>query len=95
MEVIVIDSKAFEELKKEFKIIVKSALKEMLESLNGTGVSDWIPEKEAQKLLHFRSKSSWQKMRDQGIIVFSQTGRKILYSRKSILAFLEKNKVEF
>ncbi|MBK6953801.1 MAG: hypothetical protein IPH24_17650 [Crocinitomicaceae bacterium] len=82
MEVIVMDSKAFEELKKEFKIIVKSALKEMLESLNGTGVSDWIPEKEAQKLLHFRSKRSWQKMRDQGIIVLVKQGENTLRVKK-------------
>jgi len=95
MEVIVIESKAFDELKKEFEIIVKSALKEMLDSLSGAGVSDWISHNEAQKLLNFRSKSSWQKLRDTGTIVFSQSGRKIMYSRKSILAFLEKNKVEF
>lgn len=55
--------------------------------------NDWINEEEAKKIFPLRSKTSWQKMRDRGYIRFTQIGRKILYSRKSILDYLEKHKV--
>ena len=97
MEVIVIDSEAFEQLKREIKSYVKQAVKEVLEEKSANENSDWISLKEAQKLLPYKSKTSWQKFRDSGTIKFTQptNGRNILYSRKSIVDYLNKNRIEF
>ncbi len=95
MNVIVIDSEAFEELKKEFRTYVKQAVAEVLAEKKTAEDSDWIPLSDAQELLPFKSKTSWQKLRDTDIIKFTQFGRKILYSRKSIIDYLNRNKIKF
>jgi hypothetical protein len=95
MEVIVLDSAAFDALKQEFKGLVKQALAELLEEKKTEAESDWITLQDAKKLLPFKSKTSWQKIRDNGEIKFTQFGRKILYSRKSIYEFLNNNKIKF
>ena len=93
MNVIVLDSDAFEALKREFKNYVKQAVIEVLADKKSAENSDWIPLDEAQQLLPFKSKTSWQKLRDTGIIKFTQFGRKIMYSRNSIKEYLNKNKI--
>lgn len=93
MNVIVIDTEAFELLKKDLFDCVKSAMKKAIDEKSSSDSSDWISLKEAQKLLPFKSRTSWQKLRDQDIIKFSQFGRKIMYSRVSILQYLSKNEV--
>ncbi len=97
MEVIVIESQAFEQLKLEIKLYVKQALKELLAEQKMAESSDWITIEEAMKILPFKSKSTWQKLRDSGTIEISQSpgSRNILYSRKSILNYLNKNRVKF
>ena len=96
MNVIVLQSEAFEELKKEFKGYIKQALREYMQEKSLHETSDWIPLAEAMKLLPYKSKTTWQKFRDNGTIVFSQVpnSRNILYSKKSILAYLNKNIVK-
>ena len=91
MNVIVIESEAFEELKLELKQYVKQALKEVLLEKQQVETSDWIDWEGAKKLLPYKSKTTWQKFRDEGIIAFTQNGRNIMYSRKSIIKFLEGN----
>lgn len=50
----------------------------------------WIDDEEAMRLLRISSKTTLQKLRDEGLIRFSQPSRKlILYDRDSILAYLE------
>jgi hypothetical protein len=97
MEVIVINSEAFELLKKEMFCLIKQAVAEVLNEKKNAENSDWITIKEAQKLLPYKSKTTWQKFRDSGDIKFSKSknGRFILYSRKSIIEYLNKNKVGF
>lgn len=97
MNVIVLDSDAFEQLKLEFKGYVKQALKEFMLEKQISENSDWIPIDEAMKLLPYKSKTTWQKFRDSGTIVFTQSpnSRTILYSRKSIMAYLNQNTVKF
>lgn len=92
MEVIVLDSDAYNQLKKEIFEGFENSLKKFLDS--GDQIqNDWISLAEAQKLLPLKSKTSWQKMRDNGTIKFAQIGRKIMYSRKSILKYIEQNQV--
>lgn len=94
MDVIVIDSEAFQALQLEIKLMVKAAVAEAINDKRNQEGAEWLSLSEAQKLLPYRSKTSWQKFRDQGIIEFTQSGRKILYSRKSILHYLLKNQVK-
>jgi hypothetical protein len=93
MEVIIFESTVFEALKQELKGYVKEAVVEVLKEKAENQQSDWISFSEAQKMLPFKSKTSWQKFRDKGIIKFTQFGRKIMYSRESIREFLNKNKI--
>lgn len=52
----------------------------------------WIDEEKAMAMLNIKSKTTLQKLRDEGKIEFSQPSRKIiLYSRPSIEAYLESN----
>ena len=52
----------------------------------------WIDDAEAMQLLNIKSKSTMQKLRDEGRIRYSQPHKKvILYDRSSIEAYLEKN----
>ena len=93
MEVIIIDSKAFQKLKEdlfeEFKQVLIEAKKETLAQL--AIESDWIPTDEAKKLLGIKSKSKMQQLRDYGEIVFTKPGKIILYSKKSIITYLNKH----
>lgn len=97
MEVIVIESEAFEQLKLEIKQYVKQALKELLEEKNLAENKEWITIEEAMKLLPYKSKTTWQKLRDSGTIEISQShgSRTILYSKKSIQNYLNENRVKF
>ena len=93
MEVIIIDSKAFKKLKEdlfeEFKQVFIEAKKETLAQL--AMESDWISTEEAKKLLGIKSKSKMQQLRDYGEIVFTKPGKIILYSKKSIITYLNKH----
>ena len=97
MNVIVLDSEAFEQLKLEFKGYVKQALNEFIREKNIAETSEWITIEEAMKLLPYKSKTTWQKLRDNGIIEISQSpgSRTILYSKKSIQKYLNNNRVKF
>jgi len=55
----------------------------------------WIDDDETMSLLNIRSKTTLQKLRDEGKIRYSQLGKKmILYDRDSILEYIESNAKE-
>ena len=93
MEVIVIESEAFYSLME--KVLLRLNTQQVDHTRNNQNyiADEWISIHDAQKLLPFRSKTTWQNLRDRGEIVFSQMGRKILYSRSSILEFIKSNEV--
>lgn len=68
-------------------------LEKTIERLSGgRGVEElkWIDDQEAMDMLKIKSKTTLQKLRDEGKIRFSQPFKKvILYDRDSILAFIE------
>lgn len=52
----------------------------------------WISGEEAMKMLRITSKTTLQKLRDEGKVRFSQPEKKIiLYDRDSIFDYLDKN----
>lgn len=67
MNVIVIDSEAFEALKREMKKSVKEAVENLLTSKNMQDSNDWITFQKAKEILPFTSKTTWQELRDKGV----------------------------
>ena len=84
MNVITIEEEAF------FKLVSKT-----IERLKDDGSKEkpkWIGEDEAMSLLTIRSKTTLQKLRNDGKIRFSQPLHKvILYDRDSIMKLIEDN----
>ena len=72
-----------EELIKEIKEIVKS-------NIVNQPKKEWLPEKEAMEVLDV-SKSTIQNYRKDGLLPFSQHGKKIMYKYKDLNFFLIKN----
>jgi len=72
-------------------------VEEVISRLEGSNKKDpkWIDDEDVMKLLKIKSKTTLQKLRDEGKIRFSQLGRKmILYDRESILEYIESNAKE-
>ncbi|UFH54787.1 helix-turn-helix domain-containing protein [Spirosoma sp. KNUC1025] len=84
MEVICLEDEAFYALIEQ----VVSRLREK----QGHENDKWISDQQAMQLLNVKSKTTLQKLRDEGKIRFSQPQKKIiLYDRDSINAYLEQN----
>jgi len=84
MEVICLEEAAFYSLIEQ----VVARLKEK----NNLEGDKWVSDDEAMKLLNVKSKTTMQKLRDEGKIRFSQPQKKIiLYDRHSISDYLEAN----
>lgn len=69
-------------------------VEEVVERVQGKqgGEDKWIDDLEAMRLLRISSKSTLQKLRDEGQIRYSQPTRKmILYDRESINDYIEKH----
>lgn len=84
MEVICLEDTAF------FKLIEEVV--ERIKEKNGIQNDKWISAQEAMEKLRITSKTTLQKLRDTGVIRFSQPEKKIiLYDSQSIDQYLEKN----
>lgn len=84
MQVICLEDQAFYALIEQVVLRIKDT----------TGVKEdkWISGEEAMNLLRVSSKTTLQKLRDEGKIRFSQPERKIiLYDRDSILEYLNQH----
>lgn len=84
MQVICLEEEAF------YTLLDKSI--EYLESKRQNAPRKWIGESEAVSMLDGVSKSTLQRMRNNGDIGYTQPSRKIiLYDRESINEYLDKN----
>jgi hypothetical protein len=85
MSVIVLDGESLDEFVQKLVIEIKSQLK-------AAPHRKWIDGEEVMAMLGIKSKTTLQKLRDEGKIRFSQPEpRIILYDRDSIDAYLEKH----
>ena len=83
MEVICLESKAFYEL-------VEQVVERMMDQKQEK--PQWISGEDAMGMLKISSKTTLQKLRNEGKIRYSQPMKKlVLYDRESILAYLEAN----
>jgi len=82
LEIICLESEAFFKLLEE---VIKRIKPEQ------PGLADkWISGPEAMRMLRIKSKATLQKMRDEGVIRFSQPEKRIiLYDVSSIMTYLE------
>lgn len=63
-----------------------------LQEKNKQDKNKWISDAEAMQILNIKSKTTLQKLRDEGKIRFSQPQKKIIvYDRNSIEVYLEEN----
>ncbi len=84
MEVICLQDQAF------YSLIEKVV--EWVKEKNGLKEDKWISSEEAMMKLRISSKTTLQKLRDEGKIRFSQPEKKlILYDTNSLYQYLEKN----
>ncbi|MPT36714.1 MAG: DNA-binding protein [Flavobacterium sp.] len=84
MQVICLEEKAFYELVEQ--------VVERLKEKNNVLRDKWVSNEEAMRLLNVKSKTTLQRLRDEGKIRFSQPEKKIiLYDTDSINSYLEKN----
>ncbi|CAM3285173.1 Helix-turn-helix domain-containing protein [Flavobacterium longum] len=87
MDVICLEDKAF------FALV--EAVVGRLKPENDTTGFKWISDVDAMHCLNIKSKTTLQKLRDEGKIRFSQPQKKIIvYDRDSIEAYLEKHAKE-
>ena len=86
MEVICLETNAFYALVEE---VVDKLMEQRQEK------PQWLSGEEAMEMLKITSKTTLQKLRNEGKIRFSQPMKKlVLYDRESILAYLEANAKE-
>lgn len=84
MEVICLEEKAF------YALVERVV--DHLKQTHSVERDKWISADDALKLLDIKSKTTLQRMRDDGRIRFSQPQKKIiLYDRDSIIEYLEEN----
>ena len=85
-EFILIPQKKFDELNEKIERILQMCN----ETRKSVKMEDWIPEKEAQRLLGLKDTSMWS-LRKQRKVISSKIGAKTFYSLKSIERLLQKN----
>lgn len=84
MEVICLEDEAFYSL-------VETVVKRIKEK-EGIKYDRWVSTEEAMEMMRIKSKTTLQKLRDEGKIRYSQPEKKIiLYDTDSIQDYLEKN----
>ena len=84
MQVICLEEPAFYALVEQVVARLKDA--------HGEEKEKWVSDVEAMQLLNIKSKTTLQKLRDEGRIRFTQPQKRIiLYDRDSITSYLERN----
>lgn len=87
MDVIVFEKETYWKMQSQLMQMFRNALTEATRQPD-----DWIPTEQAKALLGVKSKSKMQQLRSTGAIGFSKHGHKsIMYSRQSILDYLNQN----
>ncbi|MEW7279712.1 helix-turn-helix domain-containing protein [Aquimarina sp. 2201CG1-2-11] len=86
---IAFETKAFYKLIEEVTSRVTNQMKPKKEPEQ----KEWVTSKEAKELLGIKSNGKLKQLVSNKYICASQHGRTIVYSRKSILEFLEESKI--
>lgn len=94
MEIIVFEKGAYYKMLAEMKKMVKEAVKEAKKELTSDkNEDDWIERKQAEVILRCKV-DKLRQLRDDGEIITSKHGRKVLYYKPSLYKFLETNSAQ-
>lgn len=88
MKFVVLNTAELEEWRDELLREIRTVIQEELPSHNNG--STWLTEKETQEYLNV-GRTTLYKLRRDGVIPFSQRGRKILYRKADLDDFLMRN----
>lgn len=91
MEVIVFQKEAYERLMEELFLRFHEALLRANKAAKALD-KEWLSTQEALDFLGFKSRTKLLGLRDQGLITYSQYGRAVKYSKKSIIDYVEKHR---
>ncbi len=96
MELIVFEKDSYYQLMEETLVLMYKVIHEKHKETISIeqDENDFISTTEAMKLLRIKSRNRLYDLRDQKAIVFYQHGRRILYSKKSIITYLKGQKIE-
>lgn len=84
MQVICLEEEAF------YALLEKAV--DRIREKQQSSADKWMTDEQAMKLLNIKSKTTLQKLRDEGKIRFSQPQKKIiLYDRESLNTYLDNN----
>ncbi len=90
MDVILIDSKAYEKLKQDLFDFLSRKMEENALLYEGHAPSEeWISVKDAMRMLRV-GRTKLQQLKNDGDIHFSQRKKKLLFHRKSVENYLRK-----
>ncbi|TPN82957.1 helix-turn-helix domain-containing protein [Aquimarina algicola] len=95
MEVIVFEKETYFKLMEETMTLMYKVIEEKHKEAiaNAEEEKEFLTTKEALKLMGLKSKTRLYALRDQKIIEYYQHGRRKLYSKKSIIAYLNGQKI--
>ena len=91
MEVIVFEKEAYYKMLHEFTVHLEEVAQKI--ATKNEEKNEWLDEQEAKELLGCKSRSKMWKLRRDGEIEYSQHGKVIKYSRKSIMKFFERKRI--
>ena len=77
----------------ETKLNTVISILRQIPTTHNTDLGEWLTEEQAQELIQRGATSLWALRKKRGGLKFSKIGNRTYYCRKSILAFIEKNKV--
>jgi len=96
MQIIVFEEEAYYKMMEEtmalmYKVI-NQASKEQKQAL--AEEEDFITTREAMKILGIKSRNRLYQLRDEKAIVYYQHGRRILYSKRSLISYLQGQRID-
>ncbi|WP_103072260.1 helix-turn-helix domain-containing protein [Aquimarina sediminis] len=95
MELIIFEKESYYKMMEEMMTLMYKVIRQAKEdALDAKGESaDFIGTKDAMKLLGVKSRNRLYDLRDAKQIEYYQHGRRILYSKRSIITYLKSQKI--
>ena len=95
MELIIFERDSYYRMLEEMMGVVYQTIRKAKEdAIDAKGDShDFISTREAMRLLNVKSRNRLYELRDAKLIEWYQRGRKILYSKRSIIAYMKSQKI--
>ncbi|WP_459212762.1 helix-turn-helix domain-containing protein [Aquimarina rhabdastrellae] len=87
---IMMKTKAFHKLINQVTQNIMAEVKPLIDTKKLKDEDEWLTPKEAKEVLRIKSTGKLLRLRNDGFITYAKHGNITVYSRKSIMEFLEK-----